>query len=151
MSDSFDPNALELRADHFIAGRRVARGGLETPVLRPSDHAEFGVIRDAGEDIVDEAVRAADASLRASGWARAHPLDRAAVLRRWADLLEERRAAFARNSNSATSTRPIAETLARDVIRAAGAIRYFAEFVDKIEGQVIATGPNDTCLVVAEP
>src|SRR5580700_8325711 len=144
MSDSFDPNALELRADHFIAGRRVARGGLETPVLRPSDHAESGVIRDAGEDI-DEAVRAADASLRASGWARAHPLDRAAVLRRWADLLEERRAAFAR-LESATSTRPIAETLARDVIRSAGAIRYFAEFADKIEGQVIATGPNDACM-----
>jgi aldehyde dehydrogenase (NAD+) len=150
MSDSFDPNALELRADHFIAGRRVARGGLETPVLRPSDHVEIGVIRDAGEDIVDEAVRAADASLRASSWASAHPLDRAAVLRRWADLLEERRAALAR-LESATSTRPIAETLARDVIRAAGAIRYFAEFADKIEGQVIATGPNDTCMVVAEP
>jgi aldehyde dehydrogenase (NAD+) len=122
MSDSFDPNALELRADHFIAGRRVARGGLETPVLRPSDHVEIGVILDAGEDIVDEAVRAADASLRASGWASAHPLDRAAVLRRWADLLEERRATFAR-LESATSTRPIAETLARDVIRAAGTIR----------------------------
>ena len=119
-------------------------------MLPPSDHAGIGVIRDAGEAIVAEAVRAADVALRSSGWASGNPLERAAVLRRWADLVEARRIELAR-LESATSTRPIAETLARDVIRAAGAIRYFAEFADKIEGTVVGTGPDDTCMVVAEP
>ncbi|RJF86807.1 aldehyde dehydrogenase [Oleomonas cavernae] len=150
MSDSFDPNTLDLAADHIIAGRRIGRGGTAVAVIRPADHAEIGIIRDADEAVVDEAVRAADAALRTSGWATAHPQDRAAVLRRWADLLEARRVEFAR-LEAATSTRPIAETLARDVIRAAGAIRYFAEYADKLEGTVVGTGPGDTCMVVAEP
>eukprot|EP01037_Dinobryon_pediforme_P022941 gene22941-24257_t len=150
MTDSFDPDSLSLSPDHFIAGQRVSRGGSGIPVLRPSDAREVGLILDAGEAIVDDAVVAAKAALRASGWATAHSLERAAVLHRWANLLEADRVELAR-LESATSTRPIAETMARDVIRAAGAIRYFAESADKIEGSVVATGPGDTCLVVPEP
>jgi aldehyde dehydrogenase (NAD+) len=150
MSLSFDPNSLALSAAHFIAGRRVERGGGEIAVLRPSDHALAGTIRDAGEAIVEEAVRAADSALKASGWAKAHPLDRSRVIRRWAELIEADVDALAR-LESATSTRPIADTTGRDVLRAAGAIRYFAEWADKIEGTLVPTGSDATCLTVPEP
>ena len=150
MSSDFDPRSIRLSADHFIAGRRVPRGGAELPVLRPSDLSLAATIRDAGEAIVDEAVRSAANAAKASGWARANPLDRAGVIRRWAELVEANVEELAR-LESATSTRPIVDATARDVLRTAGAIRYFAEFADKIEGVVVSTGPGDTCMVAPEP
>ncbi|MQT15010.1 aldehyde dehydrogenase family protein [Segnochrobactrum spirostomi] len=147
---SFDPNTLSPRADHFIKGRRREGGEGAVPVHRPSDGVEIGRLHDAGETIVDEAVGAARDAFRTSGWASAHPLDRAAVLHRWAALVEARTEEIAR-LESATSTRPIADTLGRDVGRAAGAIRFFAESVDKIEGSVIATAAAANCMVVPEP
>lgn len=150
MTLSFDPNSVRLAADHFIAGRRVTGNGPEIEVRRPSDHAPAEPIRDAGEDLVDLAATGADAVLKTSGWASADPLARTAVMRRWAELVEANAAELAR-LESAGSTRPIADTAGRDVIRAAGAIRFFAEYADKLEGTITATGPNDTSLVVNEP
>lgn len=150
MTLTFDPNTIPVSADHFIAGRRVARGGDEVPVFRPSDLAPVAVIRDAGEALVDEAVQAAQDALGSSGWARSSPRERAGILMRLADLVDARREDLAR-LESLGSTRPIAETSVRDVVRAAGAIRYFAEFADKLEGMVTATDAGNTCLVVPEP
>jgi aldehyde dehydrogenase (NAD+) len=72
------------------------------------------------------------------------------ILLRVTDLMDERRLSLAR-LESLGSRRPIAEASTRDVIRAAGAIRYFAEFADKLEGMVTATDAANTCLVVPEP
>jgi aldehyde dehydrogenase (NAD+) len=150
MTLTFDPNGISVSADHVIAGRRVAQGGNEVPVLRPSDLMPVAVIRDAGEALVDESVQAAADALRSTGWARLNPRERAQILMRMADLMDERRLSLAR-LESLGSTRPIAETSTRDVVRAAGAIRYFAEFADKLEGMVTATDAANTCLVVPEP
>ena len=147
---SFDPNEIKPSAHHVITGRRIAGGGKEIDVRRPSDLAVVATIRDAGKVLVAEAAESADAALKSSGWAVVSPLERARVLERWAVLVEEHGAELAR-LEALGSTRLIAETAARDVVRTAGAIRYFGEFADKIEGIITSTSGNSTCLVMPEP
>jgi aldehyde dehydrogenase (NAD+) len=147
---SFDPSALRPSADHFIAGRRVSGGDAEIAVLRPSDLMQATILRDAGEPIVDLAAKAAAEVLQSSGWAKASPRERARVLHRWAELVEARGDDLAR-LESLGSTRPIADTATRDVVRTAGVIRYYAEFADKIEGAITTTDADSTCMVMAEP
>jgi aldehyde dehydrogenase (NAD+) len=147
---SFDPSALRPSADHFIAGRRVSGGDAEIAVLRPSDLMQATILRDAGEPIVDLPAKAAAEALQSSGWAKASPRERARVLHRWAELVEARGDDLAR-LESLGSTRPIADTATRDVVRTAGVIRYYAEFADKIEGAITATDADSTCMVMAEP
>ena len=150
MTSSFDPNALTVHADHIIGGRRVARGGAEIAVRRPSDLTVPATIRDAGDAIVDEAVASARAALAASGWADAAPRDRAAPLFKLAALIEARSEHLAR-VESLGSTRPIAETAVRDVRRVIDSLRYYAEFADKWEGTITATDSQSLCLVRPEP
>lgn len=150
MSLDFDPNSLSLSAEHLLGGRRIQGAGEGIVVLRPSDGAQSGVIRAADEALVDEAFRNADAAFRTSGWAQAAPSERARVLHKWADLLDERRLDIGR-LEAATTTRPIEDVVNRDLVRAAGAIRYFAEWADKVEGAIHASAVDTTVLVRPEP
>ncbi|WP_099554632.1 aldehyde dehydrogenase family protein [Hartmannibacter diazotrophicus] len=150
MSLNFDPNGLTLPFGHLIDGERVAAGGAEIPVARPSDGREVGRIHAADADLVDRAVQAAHRAFRTSGWAEADPLERAAVLKRWADLIDARRIEIAR-IEAATTTRPVEDLVNRDLVRAAGALRYFAEWADKVEGSLLATAAGRTSMVKPEP
>ncbi len=120
------------------------------PVHRPSDGVEIGRLHDAGETIVDEAVGAARDAFRTSGWARPTRsiARRCCTAGRPSSRPGPRRSPA---SNPRLRRAPIADTLGRDVGRAAGAIRFFAESVDKIEGSVIATAAAANCMVVPEP
>ncbi len=78
------------------------------------------------------------------------PRDRAKILRRWADLIESDRSHLAR-LESLGSTRPITESTNWDVSFAAEGIRFFAEFADKLGGEVISTRSDNLGMVVAQP
>lgn len=67
-----------------------AQSANRLPVINPATEEAFAYIPDAGSDDVDRAVRAAEESLRTSGWGQAIPSERADVLRRLADALERR-------------------------------------------------------------
>lgn len=145
----FDPAALRPRGGHFIDGRRES--GRDTiPVHRPSDQQIYGEIPDGGAEAVDHAVQAATVALRTSGWPTRPPRERARVLRRWADLIEEDALNFSR-LESVGSTRPITDTIGWDVPFTAEGIRFFSEFADKHGGEVAATQSNQLGLVIAEP
>jgi aldehyde dehydrogenase (NAD+) len=150
MSHDFDPNSVAAITDHLIGGRRVAGDGAEIALVRPSDGAGIGAIRAADEALVDAAVRGADEARLRSGWATATPTERAQVLKAWADLIDARRTELGR-LEAATTTRPVADVLARDLVRAAGAVRYFAEWADKIEGTLIAGANSGTTFLKPEP
>lgn len=138
MTAGFDPNAVALRPDHLVDGIVVPGDGDSIAVHRPSDGREIAPIRSAGSELVDAAVRSADRAFRTSGWPGMAPRDRAAVLLRWADLIDRDRGLLAR-IEATCSTRPVEDLVNRDLVRAAGALRYFAEWADKIEGTVFAT------------
>lgn len=149
MRFDFEPESVALCASHLVAGRQVPEGAA-LDVVRPSDGASTPPLVMADEALVDEAVRAADTAFRTSNWRGASPLDRAAVLKKWADLLDENRERIAQ-IEAVSSTRPIGDVMTRDLVRASGALRYFAEWADKVEGQLIAGQTGTTSLVRPEP
>jgi aldehyde dehydrogenase (NAD+) len=149
MSLSFDPSSVELVGAHLINGERVHSDN-KMPVYRPSDGNGSAQMSVADEDTVDRAVRSADTAFRSTGWPEASPLERAEVLKRWADLLDRDRIRIAK-IEAASSTRPVEDLVNRDLVRASGALRYFAEWADKVEGQLLAGKSGTTAMARPEP
>lgn len=150
MALTFDPAELAIPSGHHIGGKFVHLGKADIDVLRPSDHQIFGAIADGGEEAVGLAVDAARKALKESRWARLAPRERARVLRRWADLINEQNEYLAR-LEAAGSSRLISLTAVGDVVRTADVIRFFAEYCDKLEGEVTATEEGTLSLVKNEP
>ncbi len=134
---------------HYIDGRYVE----DEPafdVRRPSDGVVYASAPNADADVVDRAVRAAQAALASSGWGTCAPRDRARTLRRWADLIEADKEELGR-LEAIGSTRPVSEAVAWDVPFTAEGIRFFAEFADKHGGDVAATQHDQLGLIISEP
>jgi aldehyde dehydrogenase (NAD+) len=145
----FDPDLVRPAGGHFIGGALVG-GPAAAVVRRPSDQVAYGEIPDGGPAVVDQAVQAAQRALAASGWSTCAPRERARVMRRWADLIEQHAEQLGR-LEAIGSTRPVADAVAWDVPFTAEGIRFFAEFADKHGGEVAATQANQLGLVIAEP
>ena len=150
MSLDFDPDSVTLPRGHHIGGRFVELEGEDIVVLRPSDHQPMGGIRDGGELGVARAVEAAKGGLKQSRWAGVSPRERARVLHAFADGVE-RQAGYLAQLEALASSRLISLTSARDVIRTAGVIRYYAEYCDKVEGTITATESGTLSLIKREP
>jgi aldehyde dehydrogenase (NAD+) len=146
-SPDIDPSVF--KRGHFIEKHCVFDTEPEIEVLRPSDALPVGVTSAGTAETVDLAVQSAHRALRSSGWAVSAPRDRARVLRRWADLIEQddRLAVL----EATASTRPVSEVRASDLPFTADAIRFFAELADKSGGDVMATSAGTLGLTVREP
>ncbi|GAB3626800.1 aldehyde dehydrogenase [Pandoraea terrae] len=148
--DSFDPNAVAIRGGHFIGGEYVDRGAERVDVNRPSDGAAYASLPMADADLVDRAVVNAWQAFRTGGWAALPPRERARVLRRFADLVEADAATLA-PLEAIGSTRPVRDVAAWDIPYTAEGIRFYAEYADKIGGDVAATDPSHLGMTIAEP
>ncbi len=150
MTLSFDPATVAVPAGHHIGGRYIELPGAEIAVLRPSDHEQMGIITDGGDAAVEAAVTAAKAALKISRWGKIAPRERAKVLMRFAQLVEENNA-YLGKLEAMGSSRLISGTITGDAVRTAGVIRYFAEFCDKVEGTVTATEADTLSITRREP
>jgi aldehyde dehydrogenase (NAD+) len=148
--DSFNPDQVAVRSAHFINGRYVEEGSGELAVQRPSDGKAYAGLPVAGADLVDQAVQHASHAFKASDWARCAPRERARVLRRWADLIEADAPYLAR-LEAIGSTRPVKDAASWDVPFTADGIRFFAEWADKIGGDVAPTRSDNLGMTIAEP
>lgn len=145
----FDPRSIAVPAGHFIGGRLVPDAG-RIAVLRPSDgqwHADLPL---ADAATVDAAVQDAWQAWRTTDWARRAPRERARVLRRWADMIGADGPQLA-PLEAVCSTRPVRDAAAWDVPFTAEGLRFFAEYADKLGGEVAATRHDHLGMVVAEP
>jgi aldehyde dehydrogenase (NAD+) len=150
MSLDFDPDTLAVPSGHHIGGRFVDLPGEAIEVRRPSDHQMMGMLRDGGDAAVALAVEAAEAALAGSRWAKVSPRERARVLHGFAAGVEAH-ATYLGQIEAAGSSRLIAFTTPRDVVRTAGVIRYYAEYCDKLEGTITSTEQGALSLVRNEP
>ncbi len=99
----------------------------------------------------DRAVAAARAAFRRGEWSRTSPGERAAVLDRLADLLEERADAFAR-AESRNTGKPLKFSSAFDVPLTIDNLRFFAAAARTLEGRAAGEYlPGYTSLVRREP
>src|SRR5258708_2062241 len=120
----FDPNEIECPKGHFIDGTLVDEGGERLAVRRPSDGQVYADLPIGSSALVDRAVSSAQRAFQQTGWASGPPRDRARVLRRWADLIEDHREALGR-IEALGSTRLIKDVIGVDIPYSADCIRFF--------------------------
>jgi aminobutyraldehyde dehydrogenase len=107
----------------LIDGQLVIGLGPIEPILNPATGAQIAAVNEASSEQVQEAVAAADAACE--GWARTVPKDRAALLLRVADQLEDDGAAYAELESENTG-KPLAAMLNDEIPAIADVFRFCA-------------------------
>jgi gamma-glutamyl-gamma-aminobutyraldehyde dehydrogenase len=135
----------------FIGGRpSAASGGARLDVISPIDGRLLTTIADGDAADVDRAVRAARQAFDSGAWSRAAPAYRKKILLRFADLVENHALELAvlgvRDNGTEINMAYKAEPLS-----AAGTIRYYAEAIDKVYGEIAPTGRDVLGLIHREP
>ncbi len=127
-----EPTLYEL----FINGIwRPAKGDTVMPSVNPYTGHHWATVPNAGEEDVDDAVRAARAAFDSGPWPRLSARDRGKVLRRLGDLIAERAEHLARIESTDNGK------LYREMLAQAKYLPewfyYFAGAADKLQGDVI--------------
>ena len=134
-----------------IGSRRM--GAADGAVLASINPATGTVLTDlpaCGPAEIDAAVAAARARFEAGSWAAMAPRQRKAILLRVADAVAARAEEFAL-LETLDAGKPIGDTRAVDVPLALGTLRYYAEAIDKIHGEVGPSGPDRLSWAVHDP
>jgi betaine-aldehyde dehydrogenase len=117
----------------LIDGQEVPSTATRT-VYDPATGEPIAEVADATAADAERAVAAARAAFRSGVWSRITPGERAAVLDRMADLLEERADDFARTESRNTG-KPLKFSSAFDVPLTIDNIRFFAAAARNLEGK----------------
>ena len=118
----------------FIGGRWVeSASGKTFDTLDPSSGEVLVKVAEAGAEDIDRAVAAARRSFESGVWRDLPPAERAKVLWRIGDLIEERALEFAQ-LDSLDNGMPINDALLFYVPLAAATFRYYAGWVTKLDG-----------------
>ncbi|MGP3999940.1 aldehyde dehydrogenase family protein [Streptomyces sp. 8N706] len=130
---------------------RAAASGATREVLDPADAKTLALVAEGGADDTDAAIAAARAAFDSGPWPHTAAADRAALLRRVADLLQRDREDIA-----LIESRDTGKTLEEgrvDVDDVTNAFRYFADLVmNESGGRVVDAGsPEVHSVVVHEP
>ena len=145
-----------LRNAPVPAGRLLVGGhwveGSEAPidVISPIDGRKITTIAHAGSRDVEAACAAARAAFEDRRWAGMAPQARKAVMLRWADLVEREALALTVLGIRDNGTE-IAMAFRAEAGTCATTIRFFAESVDKIPGEIAPTAPGILGLIHREP
>ena len=133
-----------LRTQCFIGGRWVdADDGATFEVLNPATGQLIGTVPRAGAAETRRAIEAAAGAF--AGWARKTAKERAAVLRRWHDLMMAHREDLA-VLMTAEQGKPLAEA-SGEIAYAASFIEWFAEEGKRLYGDVIPPHQGDKRLL----
>ena len=128
----------------------TAKSGRTLDVISPIDGSYLAALPDADTADVDMAVAAARAAFEAGVWSRMPPAGRKKILLRWAELVEEHALELAVLGVRDNGTE-IAMAMRAEPGSAAGTIRYYAEALDKIYGEIASTPADVLGLVHKEP
>lgn len=141
----------ECRTIHAGGEWRTAASGATREILDPADGRPFAVVAEGDEKDADLAIAAARAAFDEGDWPRTPAVERAALLRRVADLLIRDRERL-----GLLESRDAGKTLEEgrvDIDCVADAFRYFAGLVAaEAPGRVVDAGSPDVhSVVVHEP
>ncbi len=134
-----------MRQQCYINGAwRDARSGSVVSVTNPADGAVLGRVPELSREEIAAAVEAANAALPA--WRAGTASDRAALLRRWFDLIMANQEDLAAIM-TAEQGKPLAESRG-EIAYAASFVEWFAEEGKRIYGDTIPTHQQGTRIVV---
>lgn len=125
-----------------------AEGGATFETTNPATGEKLAVCADASAADVDRAVRAAQEAF--AGWAAVPPAQRAGLLLKIADKIDERAAELAAVETQ-DNGKPIRETTLVDVPLSSDHFRYFAGCLRADEGEAVMIDDNTLSMVLREP
>ena len=141
---------LKLQRQAFIDGAFVdARSGATFPCISPLSGQSLGDVAACDEADVDLAVAAARRSFEAGVWSDLPPKERREVMLKLAALLDDHAQELALMI-TLDMGKPISDAQ-EDAPGAAECLRYYAEALDKIYGEIGPTGPEGVALITQEP
>ena len=136
---------------HFVAGRFApSRDGRTMESVSPIDGRVLASLADGGPDDVDAAVAAARAAYEKGVWSRRAPAQRKKTLLAFADLIDKHALELAVLGSRDNGTE-IGMALKAEPMSAATTLRWYAEAIDKLYGEIAPTGPETLALVHREP
>jgi len=136
---------------HLIGGKAVpASDGATMEVLSPLDGRALTTMARGTVADMDAAIAAARAAFDDGRWAGQPPAARKKVLLRWADLIERHALELAVLGVRDNGTE-IAMALKAEPASAAATIRYYAEALDKVYGEIAPTQGDVLVLIHKEP
>ncbi len=137
-------------APNWIGGREVFGSADRVPVIDPSRGARVADLASASREDVALAIATARSTFDAGLWSRRAVTERAAVLRRAAELVRGERELLAR-LDTLCSGLPLHGSTRRHVDAAAGWLDYFAARIVGFGGEVFQSVPGTLTLVKHEP
>jgi 4-guanidinobutyraldehyde dehydrogenase / NAD-dependent aldehyde dehydrogenase len=143
--------ALTPRGEALIDGRRLAAHSGETfDCISPIDGRKLAVVASCDAADVDLAASAARRAFDRGDWARQPPAARKRVLLRFAELVAQHTEELAL-LETLDMGKPIRDSLRTDVPATVRCLRWYAEAIDKIYGEVAPTGPDTLAMITREP
>lgn len=140
--------SFETRA--FINGEFVAAvAGSTLTSINPATGSVLAEVASCDALDAERATQAARATFESGVWSRCHPSQRKRVLLRLADLVEAHRDELAL-LDTLDMGKPISSSLG-DLAGTVACLRYQAECIDKLYGEVAPTGESALGLVLREP
>lgn len=129
----------------FVDGRFVdPHSDRAVPVFNPSNGRQLLAIPAGSDADIDRAVQAARKAFEDGRWSEAAPSFRKKVLHRFADLIAQH-AAELDALDAGEMGKPVGQLMG-SAARAAGCVRFYAEAIDKITGEVYGSDKNDLVL-----
>jgi acyl-CoA reductase-like NAD-dependent aldehyde dehydrogenase len=143
--------ALRPRGEALINGQRVAaQGGATFACLSPIDGRHLAAVAACDTPDIDAAVSAARRSFEQGEWAGQKPAARKRVLQKFAELIEGASEELAL-LETLDMGKPISDALQVDVPSTARCIRWYAEAIDKVYGEIAPTGRDALAMITREP
>lgn len=138
-------NSSLLRSKAYIDGAWTeASGGATFEVTNPANGEVVGTVPDLGAEDAERAIQAASAAW--PDWRAKTAKERAAILRRWYDLILKNKDDLAALM-TAEQGKPVAES-AGEVMYGASFIEWFAEEGKRVYGDVVPTHMTDRRILV---
>ncbi len=143
--------SLEFPAQAVIDGALVAaKSGKTFDNVGPRDGRVLSQVAACDAPDIDAAVKAARAAFEDGRWRARHPREKKKIMFRLAELMERdlEELAFLETLDMG---KPIRDTLSVDVPTAINSIRWYAEALDKVYGEVATTPAERLSFIVREP
>ncbi len=136
--------------DLLIDGERVAAASGRTfDTINPATGEVLARVAEADAEDVDRAVRSARAAFEGP-WSRLKASERGGLLLKLADLIHRDTEELVQ-LESLDSGKPVSAIRRQDLPAVLDTLTYYAGMADKINGQVIPTGPDALTYTVREP
>lgn len=135
---------------HIVDGQRLpASDGATMPVTSPIDGTALTTVPRGTRSDTESAIAAARRAFDDGRWSDMAPAGRKRVLLGWADLIEAQALEIAVLGVRENGTE-ISMALRAEPLSAAATIRFYAEAIDKLQGEIAATDPTFLGLVHRE-